>query len=49
MFWFLVGLVPVGLLVLLLVFKGFFFVSQAQAAVIERLGSSTGGLQRLAP
>ncbi len=38
MLWFLVTLVPVGLLVLLIIFKGFFFVSQAQAAVIERLG-----------
>ncbi len=38
MLWFLLALVPVGLLALLIVFKGFFFVSQAQAGVIERLG-----------
>jgi len=38
MLWFFLLLVPIGLLVLLIIFKGFFYVSQAQAGVIERLG-----------
>ncbi len=38
MVWLIIGSAAVVLLVLLVVLRGFFLISQAQAAVIERLG-----------